>query len=59
MSSPIKTKYQINSNQNSNSPNEQIEGRHPWTSQEDEKLRILVEEFGIKKWTQIGSNMPG
>jgi hypothetical protein len=30
-----------------------------WTSEEDEKLRSLVEKFGAQRWSVIASNMPG
>jgi len=30
-----------------------------WTSEEDEKLRSLVDKFGAQRWSVIASNMPG
>jgi hypothetical protein len=31
--------------------------RRSWDDQEDEAIRTLVEEFGIKQWTQVAKHL--
>lgn len=31
----------------------------PWSNGEDEKLMLLVQQFGPKRWSMIASHMPG
>eukprot|EP00611_Tribonema_gayanum_P027285 TRINITY_DN6700_c0_g1_i3.p1 TRINITY_DN6700_c0_g1~~TRINITY_DN6700_c0_g1_i3.p1 ORF type:complete len:1141 (-),score=256.26 TRINITY_DN6700_c0_g1_i3:888-4310(-) len=31
----------------------------PWASEEDDVLRALVEQYGIKKWSHVATGLPG
>ncbi|KAH6832737.1 myb domain protein 98 [Perilla frutescens var. hirtella] len=62
---------EVKKNLNSNSDEDSGRGRKkakpkvttwykgPWTSREDRKLILLVEHFGIRKWSSVAMFMPG
>ena len=39
--------------------NESYISKGPWTPEEDEVLRTMVEDLGAKNWSQIASALPG
>jgi hypothetical protein len=39
--------------------NESFVSKGPWTPEEDEVLRAMVEDLGAKNWSQIASALPG